>query len=149
LGHHGNLPTCYDRPPGAHACPGTAIQPTKLCATSVSACKVANGTAQAKITMIIVTGDITTRPEVTSEAIALSLAHVRRSRLEAGCLSHDVAVDAGQPCRLLFTERWTDLEALHAHFAVPATRAFGKALGGFAASPPSIQVYQADETRPI
>jgi quinol monooxygenase YgiN len=44
--------------------------------------------------MILVTGDITARPDAAAEAIALSLTHVHRSRAEPGCLSHDVAIDA-------------------------------------------------------
>ncbi len=99
--------------------------------------------------MILVTGDITTRPDEAAEAVALSIAHVHRSRAEPGCVSHDVAVDADRPNRLLFVERWQDEAALRAHFAVPATRAFGKALRALAASPPSMQIYQASAREPF
>jgi quinol monooxygenase YgiN len=97
--------------------------------------------------MIIVTGEFIARPDTIAEAIALSLTHVHRSRLEPGCLSHDVTIDAGNPHRLLFVERWADEAALHTHFAVPDSRAFAKALGGLAVGRPSMQIYEATEVK--
>ena len=44
--------------------------------------------------MLIVTGSATARPETIAEMTALALEHVRRSRAEPGCLSHEVHVDA-------------------------------------------------------
>ena len=43
--------------------------------------------------MIIITGSITARPDGLAELRKISLEHVHRSRLESGCLSHDVHVD--------------------------------------------------------
>ncbi len=97
--------------------------------------------------MIIVTGDFMTGPEHIVEAAALALAHTQRSRLEPGCVSHDVSVDAGNPHRLLFVERWESTDALRTHFAVPETGAFAKAIGGFAVGRPSMQIYEAAEIK--
>ena len=44
--------------------------------------------------MIIVTGTLHARAATYAEVLALSRAHVLRSRAEPGCLEHGVAVDA-------------------------------------------------------
>ncbi len=74
--------------------------------------------------MIIVTGSVIARPDHIDEVIALGLDHVQRSRTEPGCLLHSVHRDAENPLRLFFYERWADMAALQAHFAVPASGAF-------------------------
>lgn len=97
--------------------------------------------------MIIVTGSVRATPDHLEEVLALSLAHVRRSRGEAGCLAHAVHRDAEDPARLVFLEEWADREALLAHFAVPASRAFVKAVGALAAEPPTLRIYDASPVR--
>jgi quinol monooxygenase YgiN len=93
--------------------------------------------------MIVVTGSVTARPETFEEVRKLSLDHVRRSRAEPGCISHAVHVDCENPLRLVFIERWADRAALSAHFAVPASRNFVRALQPLAAGAPDIQIYDA------
>lgn len=93
--------------------------------------------------MIVITGAIVASPEHIDEALMLSLEHVRRSRLEPGCISHAVHRDAENPLRLVFVEEWADMAALSAHFAVPAARAFGRAMGALASEPPVIRIYEA------
>ncbi len=94
--------------------------------------------------MIIITGSILARPETLEQLKQGSLEHVRRSRAEPGCLSHDVHVDAENPLRLFFFETWADRAAVAAHFAVPASGAFVKAAGALSAGPPAIQIYDAE-----
>ena len=93
--------------------------------------------------MIIVTGSILAKPGHDEALLAASLEHVRRSRTEPGCIAHAVHRDAENPLRLVFVEEWADREALLAHFAVPASRAFVKAAAAFAASAPAMQIYEA------
>lgn len=93
--------------------------------------------------MIIVLGSVTVQPGRMAEALAQSQQHVARSRTEPGCLSHAVHVDTEDPQRLVFVERWADRAALAAHFQVPASRAFVKALTALASAPPQLQVYEA------
>ena len=93
--------------------------------------------------MILVTGAILARPETLEELRRLSLEHVRRSRLEPGCVSHHVHLDCENPLRLSFVEQWSDAAALQAHFAVPESRAFVKALQQLAAAVPQLTVYEA------
>ena len=93
--------------------------------------------------MIIVTGSVVAKRECIDELLAFSLDHVRRSRAEAGCLSHGVSRDAENPLRLVFVEEWADRAALQAHFATAASRGFVKVLAAFAAEAPTMQLYEA------
>jgi quinol monooxygenase YgiN len=93
--------------------------------------------------MIVVTGSVVTRPETFDEVRRLSLEHVRRSRGEPGCLSHAVHIDCENPLRLVFVEQWNDRNALLAHFAVPASRDFVRALQPLAAAASTIEIYDA------
>ena len=91
--------------------------------------------------MIIITGSILTTPKSFDEVRALSLEHVRRSRGEPGCISHSVHIDVENPLRLVFFETWADRDAVAAHFVVPESRAFVKAVTPLATEPPAIQIY--------
>jgi quinol monooxygenase YgiN len=93
--------------------------------------------------MIVVTGSVTGREDSFSEISRLSLEHVRRSRQEPGCISHAVHVDCENPLRLVFIEQWADRAALLAHFAVPASRDFVRALKRLAADATTIELYDA------
>ena|ERR1700761_1949009 len=93
--------------------------------------------------MIVVTGSVTAREDSLSEIRRLSLEHVRRSRAENGCISHAVHVDCENPLRLVFIEQWADRAALMAHFAVPASRDFVRALQPLAAASATLEIYDA------
>jgi quinol monooxygenase YgiN len=93
--------------------------------------------------MILITGSVIAREGRLGETLALSLEHVRRSRLEPGCISHAVHQDAENPNRLFFFEQWADQAAVAAHFAVPASRVFAKALGALAAEAPQLAMYDS------
>ena len=93
--------------------------------------------------MIVVTGSVTVRDDSFNEARRLSLEHVHRSRKEQGCLSHAVHIDCENPLRLVFIEHWADRAALAAHFSVPASRDFVRALRPLATVIPAIEIYQA------
>jgi quinol monooxygenase YgiN len=93
--------------------------------------------------MIVVTGSVTAREDSFDEVQKLSLEHVLRSRQEPGCISHAVHVDCEDPLRLVFIEQWADRAALLAHFAVPASRNFVRALQPLAAAATTIEIYDA------
>jgi quinol monooxygenase YgiN len=93
--------------------------------------------------MIVVTGSVTARPDTFDEVRRLSLEHVHRSRTEPGCISHAVRVDCENPLKLVFFEQWADRAALLAHFAVPASRDFVRALQSLAAAATTIEIYDA------
>jgi len=94
--------------------------------------------------VILVTGSVKARPETSAEVLRLSLEHVRRSRLEPGCLLHSVHHDVEDPNRLVFLEHWADRDALVAHFGVPASGEFAKTMGDLAAEPPTLDIYDAE-----
>src|ERR1700704_6374387 len=93
--------------------------------------------------MILVTGSVMARQDSFDEVRRLSLEHVHRSRTEPGCISHAVHVDCENALRLVFIEQWADRAALLAHFAVPASRDFVKALPPLAAAATTIELYDA------
>ena len=93
--------------------------------------------------MIVVTGSVTARQDSFDEARRLSLEHVHRSRNEPGCISHAVHIDCENPLKLVFLEQWADRAALLAHFAVPASRDFVRALQPLAAAATTIEIYDA------
>ena len=93
--------------------------------------------------MILVTGSVTAREDSFGEVRRLSLEHVHRSRGEPGCISHAVHVDCENPLRLVFIEQWADRAALSAHFAVPASRDFVRALQSLASASSTIEIYDA------
>jgi quinol monooxygenase YgiN len=97
--------------------------------------------------MIIVRGAALLKPEALPEMLRLSLEHVARSRLEPGCVSHEVSIDAENPNRLVFFERWEDEAALKAHFQVPASIAFSKALRDHAEGKGEMVLYHSQKLR--
>lgn len=94
--------------------------------------------------MIVVAGYVIASEANRAEMLRIALEHVHRSRLEPGCFEHGVYADAENPLKLHFYERWADLAAIKAHFAVPQSRAFAKQLRALAADPGKMSVYEAD-----
>ena len=97
--------------------------------------------------MIVVLGSVVAKEGCFTELLSLSHEHVARSRSEAGCLSHAVHRDTENPNRLVFIEEWQDNNALQAHFRVPASRAFGKALVALASEAPRLALYEATKVQ--
>jgi quinol monooxygenase YgiN len=97
--------------------------------------------------MILVTGAVVAKPDTIDEMLRVSLEHVHRSRLEPGCISHDVAVDPENRLRLLFIERWADAAALKVHFRVKAGQAMWHALQDLADDKGRMFLYEATETK--
>lgn len=97
--------------------------------------------------MIIVTGSVLASADTVDRVLALSLAHVRRSWAEPGCLSHAVHQDVENPARLFFFEEWEDMGALEAHFAVPESREFVRLATELAERVSPIAVYEASKLR--
>ncbi len=97
--------------------------------------------------MLLVTGSILAPADHLDDLLALSQEHVERSRAEPGCLEHGVYRDAEDPLRLVFVERWSDRQALAAHFALPASRDFVRGLSKLAATPPELKIYDASPTK--
>ncbi len=97
--------------------------------------------------MLLVTGSLVAKADRIDDLLAHSLEHVQRSRTEPGCLEHGVHRDAENPLRLVFVERWSDREALAAHFALPASRGFVESISKLVAAPPELNIYEASPTQ--
>lgn len=97
--------------------------------------------------MILITGQVKIRAGKVDEALAVSQAHVLRSRVEPGCLEHGVHRSHEDADRLVFVERWADLPALLAHFAVPESRQFVQAITALAEAPPAMTIFEATELK--
>ncbi|HQN51376.1 MAG TPA: putative quinol monooxygenase [Phenylobacterium sp.] len=95
--------------------------------------------------MIIILGSVQMAPGQRDAAIAVGLEHCARSRAEPGCLSHDCHVDAADPDKLVFVERWADMAAVRTHFAVPASGEFVRRMAALASAPPQMALYDATE----
>ncbi len=93
--------------------------------------------------MLIVTGSITARQDGLEPMLEAALAHVERSRAEPGCIEHGCALDADNPLRIVFFERWTDMTALETHFAQPGTRELLVAVRTHAQGAEPITIYEA------
>ena len=94
--------------------------------------------------MVIVTGSVTAKEEHVDEVERLSLEHVRRSRIEPGCLLHSVHRDVEDRHRFVFLEHWSDRRALLTHFGVPASREFVEAVTALAGEDPVLAIYTAE-----
>lgn len=93
--------------------------------------------------MIIVVGSIVAKPDSFAEIQRLGLEHTRRSRAEPGCISHDIHVDCENPMKVTFVEKWADAATLAAHFKVKDSIAFVMRARAIAASPPTIEIFEA------
>ena len=94
--------------------------------------------------MLIVTGSVTARADSFERLLEECLAHVARSRTEAGCLLHSVQADCDNPLRLFFYEQWTDAAALRSHFDQPGSKDFITAVRALAVASEPAAVYQAE-----
>ena len=93
--------------------------------------------------MIIVTGRIQARAGSLDELRTAAIAHVRRSRIEPGCISHDVAVDCEDPLTLVFFECWSDRATLETHFRAPGSAEFVAAVRRLASASAGPELYDA------
>jgi quinol monooxygenase YgiN len=98
---------------------------------------------ESEFDMIIVLGSIVARPDSFDALLGASLEHVHRSRGEPGCVSHTVQVDAENPLKLQFVEKWSDGAALAAHFKVPESMQFVGTARKLGAEAPVIEVFAA------
>lgn len=95
--------------------------------------------------MILITGHVVLTPEHRERMIALGAEHSARSRGEPGCLAHHCHVDVENELRLVFVEEWESVDAVRAHFALPAARAFVAEMRALSPQPPAIRIYAAED----
>lgn len=98
--------------------------------------------------MIIITGEVLLQPGRREEAVALGCEHSARSRSEDGCLAHNCYMDAEDPLRMHFFEKWRDMAAVQKHFAVPESAQFVSVISTMASAPPEIAIFNAEQIEP-
>ena len=103
--------------------------------------------------MILITGHVILTPEHQERMIALGAEHSARSGAEPGCLAHNCHIDvvprqardgSAHEC-LTFVEEWESVDAVRAHFALPASRAFVAEMRALSPAPPAIRIYAAED----
>jgi quinol monooxygenase YgiN len=94
--------------------------------------------------MKIVTGRVRATPATLDELLRISVEHVRRSRNEPGCLFHSIWQSAEDPLDLFFYEEWESDELLQQHFGVEEVLAFVTKVRELAATPPSMEISEAE-----
>jgi len=97
------------------------------------------------MSFILIAGHVILTPEHRERMIALGAEHSARSRDEAGCLAHNCHVDVENPDRMMFVEEWESIDAVRAHFAVPASGAFVAEMRALSPQPPVIRIYTAED----
>ncbi|HWT41724.1 MAG TPA: antibiotic biosynthesis monooxygenase [Sphingopyxis sp.] len=95
--------------------------------------------------MILITGHVILTPEHRERMIALGVEHSARSREEPGSLAHNCHVDVENDLRLVFVEEWEGVDAVRAHFALPASRAFVGEMRALSPAPPVIRIHAAED----
>ena len=95
--------------------------------------------------MIIILGHVHSKPETHQRMLEIGIEHSRRSRAEPGCLAHNCHVDAETPNKIMFVEKWVDMAAVQAHFAVPESGAMVKEMRALSSSPAGIELFDAQQ----
>ena len=97
--------------------------------------------------MIIVLGSIVAEPKTFDTLHRLGLEHVHRSRTEPGCIFHSIHIDAENPMKLVFVEKWKDASALAAHFKVQGSIDFVTKAREIAAEAATVEIFYASPAR--
>ncbi|WP_133492875.1 putative quinol monooxygenase [Alcanivorax sp. 24] len=66
--------------------------------------------------MVIVKGLIPVRDDLRDDALALIQTLASEARLEEGCVSYEVYVQADSPRVIMLWQQWRNLDALERHF---------------------------------
>ncbi len=69
--------------------------------------------------MIYILATLTIKPGSLEEVLSLATPCIEGTRKEAGCISYDLHRSLTDENTLIFVERWTDMDAIKAHFVEP------------------------------
>lgn len=98
--------------------------------------------------MIIVIGRAEVDPSRIPALQPALDAMMRATWEESGCLSYSMAVENAVEGIVTIVERWTDIDALRAHFATPHMQAFNATIKGAARSI-DVKMYDATNERSL
>jgi quinol monooxygenase YgiN len=99
--------------------------------------------------MILITGTVEIAEANRAAFIAAVTRHVTLSRQEPGCISHGFFEDVMTPGRFTFVERWQDMAAVQAHFAMDYSREVVGVLRSLATTSTGVEIHKVASTRVV
>lgn len=99
--------------------------------------------------MILITGTVVVPGQNREAFIAAATRHVTLSRQEPGCISHGFAEDVMAPGTFVFLERWRDMDAVQAHFAMPCSRKTVGVIRQLSESSAGVEIHEVASTRVV
>ncbi len=99
--------------------------------------------------MILITGTVDVAEVNRAAFIAAASHHVTRSREEAGCISHGFFEDVMAPGTFVFVERWRDMKAVQAHFAMDYSREIVGVIRGLSERSTGVEIHEVASTRVV
>jgi quinol monooxygenase YgiN len=104
------------------------------------------------MTMVILQGVMSVDPDERERFLEASVAGMRSSRKETGCLEYVLAADPIDPGRVVLSERWESMDHLERHLQGQAAQR-ETAAGGVDARPAplshEITIYEVATSRPL
>lgn len=99
--------------------------------------------------MILITGTVVVAVENRAAFLKAATHHVALSREEPGCISHGVFEDAMARGTFTFVERWTDMAAVQAHFAMDYSQETVAMLRKLVVSGTGVEIHEVASTRVV
>ena len=99
--------------------------------------------------MIIIAGNMDLDPGRRDEALTTAEPFIAGALTQRGCEAYTWAADLNVPGRVHVFERWTDAEALAAHFVGPHYLGMLQCLGGFGLKAADVAKYRVDYNEPV
>ncbi|MEQ9316071.1 MAG: putative quinol monooxygenase [Henriciella sp.] len=94
--------------------------------------------------MIIIEGTVRVDPDRIEEARPAMERMILASRAEPGCLDYAYSLDLIDPGLVRVSERWSDRDALKAHFQTPHMAKWRAAWPGLNIRDRSLRLYEAE-----
>jgi len=90
--------------------------------------------------VIYVVATLTVKPETRAEFIAAATACIEETRKEPGNIAYDMHESVTDPTKMVFVERWENVEATVPHGKAEHMRTFGRVAVKCMTAPPKIEV---------
>jgi len=90
--------------------------------------------------VIYVVATLTVKPETRAEFIAAATACIKETRKEPGNIAYDMHESVTDPTKMVFVERWENVEATVPHGKAEHMRTFGRVAVKCMIAPPKIEV---------
>lgn len=91
--------------------------------------------------MIVTLAHVKIQPSKREEFLAAVPPFLAATRKETGCIVYDLVECVGDDNHFITVERWEERAQVDAHMGLPHTQAFLGVVGGAAAAPPTIEIF--------